>query len=483
MKHLNTDKLIQHEISMRLAKIMYDGNLLDDIDRIPLEMRPHGAPTNRCCVYRDRAIIKYRVMALLGMSVEDEKSLEDELTPLSEYARRALSRENTKPPMITVLREACNGCVHTRYESTNACCGCLSQACVQTCPKGAVSMKNGRSFIDPNKCIKCGMCMKACPFHAIVYIPVPCEEACPTNALDKDDNGRVHINYDSCIFCGKCMKACPFSAIMERSQMINVIQAIQQGRKVVAMIAPAVIGQFEAELGQIAAAFKKLGFAATMEVAQGADKTAALEAKEFIERMEQGDRFMTSSCCPAYTQLVAKHLPELTPFVSGTRTPMHYSAETVKSDDPSAVTVFIGPCVAKRREALGDKYVDYVLTFFEAIAMFEAAGIAPEELAPEPLAREGKREGRSFPVTNGVTAGIKAVIGDKAEVKSTSINGLDKRSIKILKHYATKDCPANFVEVMGCEGGCVAGPAVVTPPTKATRKIQKFIDASPSGVE
>ena len=84
---------------------------------------------------------------------------------------------------------------------------------------------------------------------------------------------------------------------------------------------------------------------------------------------------MTTSCCPGYVEAVRLHLPEMAPFVSSTSTPMHYCAEIAKERFPCTTTVFIGPCVAKRREALYDPIVDYVLTFEEVEALLEAKNI------------------------------------------------------------------------------------------------------------
>jgi [FeFe] hydrogenase (group B1/B3) len=456
---------------------MLQGRLVDQVDRIPLEMRPKGAPSSRCCIYRDRVLIRYRIMALLGFNLEEEL---DELTPLSEYARQALNRRKLCPTMLTVLREACNSCVRSRYEATSACQGCLAHSCVDACPRNAVSMRNGRSWIDPDRCVRCGRCVDACLYHAIVRIPIPCEESCPTGALDKDESGKVLIDYEKCIFCGKCMAACPFSAIMGRAEIIDVLREIIDGQEVVAMAAPAVIGQFSPGFDRLAAAMKKMGFHDVVEVALGADETAMREADEFVERMNRGDRLMTSSCCPAYTNLVAKHVPELKPFVSHTRTPMHYTAKRIKEQTPEAITVFIGPCIAKKREGVADEYVDYVLTFQELDAILKASGVNPAEMKPAVLKQPAMREGRSFPVTGGVSSAVQTLVDERVEVRPVSIDGLTQKSINLLKKYATDACPGNFVEVMGCEGGCAAGPAVLSAPKSATRKIQRFAEDSPS---
>lgn len=466
------------ELMVRLIRAFDSKDFSETVHRIPVEMRPRGGDHNRCCVYRDRAILKYRLMALMGFGVEEE---EDELVPLSRYAEMSLERTTAPNPVLTVIDEACNGCVRTRYEATTACRGCLTHACVEVCPKDAVALVDGKSVIDPDRCIQCGKCMAACPYHAIVRIPIPCEESCPTGAISKMSNSKETIDYDKCIFCGKCLAACPFNAILERSQLVDVIREMAAGKCVTALVAPAIVGETPSTMGQLVGALKRAGFSRVFEVAAGADKTAACEANEFVERMEKGAPFMTSSCCPAYTEFVEKHLPEIKPFVSDTRTPMHYTAQAAKEGDPETVTVFIGPCVAKRKEATDDPFVDHVLTFRELCALLAARNIEVLQCEETGFDLAGLAEGRGFPVAGGVTDGIKAYIGDRAPLKPVAVNGLDKRSAKKLKAYV-KECPGNFVEIMGCEGGCIAGPAGVVPEKKAGKKLQAFLKESPKGM-
>ena len=467
------------ELMVRLIRAFDSETFEETTNRIPIEMRPRDGHHTRCCVYRDRAILKYRLMALMGHAIEDEA---DEATPLSRYAQESLTRTQVPDPVLTVIDEACNGCVKTRYEATNACRGCLAQACVDVCPKDAVTLVNGKSVIDPDRCIKCGKCMNACPYHAIVHIPIPCEEACPTGAISKMSNSKETIDYSKCIFCGKCMAACPFNAILERSQLVDVIQKMRNGAKISALIAPAIVAETPSTMGQLTGALKAAGFHRVVEVAAGADKTAALEAEEFVERMEKGAPFMTSSCCPAYTELVEKHLPAMGVYVSDTRTPMHYTAQMEKEAQPESVTVFIGPCVAKRKEASDDPFVDHVLTFQELRALFAARSIDISESTEEQSDVIGYSEGRGFPISGGVTDGIKAQVGEKEALTPIAINGLDRKSVKALKGFLTK-CPGNFVEIMGCEGGCIAGPAGVVPGNKAARKLAKLLKESPSGIK
>ena len=108
------------------------------------------------------------------------------------------------------------------------------------CKFGAVSMTRDRAYIDPDKCKECGMCAKACPYNAIADLIRPCKKICPANAITMDENGICEIDENKCIQCGQCIHACPFGAIGSKTDIVDVIKAIVDGKKVVAMVAPAV---------------------------------------------------------------------------------------------------------------------------------------------------------------------------------------------------------------------------------------------------
>lgn len=182
---------------------------------------------------------------------------------------------------------------------------------------------------------------------------------------------------------------------------------------------------------------------------------------------------MTTSCCTAYTEAVAKHLPELAPFVSTTRTPMHYTAELASARFPDAVRIFIGPCAAKRKEALGDPLVDYVLTFEELGSMFVAGDVDVADSTPQPPDIDATVAGRGFPVSGGVARAVQLVMDQDCDVsiRPEFVNGITKQELKRLKDY-TSACPnCNLVEVMSCEGGCVSGTGVIGNPKSAARKV------------
>ncbi len=221
------------------------------------------------------------------------------------------------------------------------------------------------------------------------------------------------------------------------------------------------------------------------EVAFGAEITAKKETQEFIERIQRGDHIMTTSCCPAFVETVKYHAMELKPFVSDTLSPMQYTAASAKKHYPDAITVFIGPCVAKRKEAQSDKNTDYVMTFEELGSMFVAAGIEISSLKGIPLKRKVGGYARGFATSCGVSA---AILEETRKVKQTEnsenkipeihsnfINGLSRKTINQLKLYAAGKLPGNFLEVMACEGGCIGGPGAIGQVKLAAKAVEKLV--------
>lgn len=338
MAFTNNVMIVRHGLLAKLVKLWKENRLLEEIDRLPIELSPRKSKVRgRCCVHKERAVWKYKTLPLLGFDMQDE---EDELTPLSEYAKRALFRsENKKENIMCVVDEACSSCVSVNYEITNLCRGCVARSCYMNCPKDAIRFKkNGQAEIDHETCISCGKCHQSCPYHAIVYIPIPCEEVCPVKAISKDEYGVEHIDESKCIYCGKCVNACPFGAIFEISQVFDILQRLRNKEQMVAIVAPSILAQFSAPKEKVYGAIKSLGFEEVVEVAQGAMETTRHEAEELIEKLKEGQPFMTTSCCPSYVQLAEKHIPDLKKYISSTGSPMYYPL-TAGTFIASALTV------------------------------------------------------------------------------------------------------------------------------------------------
>ena len=306
-EHVNHATNFRRKVMYEVAKAYNNGCSDDDFDRIPYKLFPREYQDDnyRCCIYKDREVIKHRCIAALGI---DLQKVEDDFLRISHYAKEALAREAIEPEVLTVLDIACESCIRAQYTISELCRGCIARPCVSNCPVGCITVTNHQAKIDTNKCINCGKCKEVCPYHAVVHVPVPCEEACPVDAIKRDNvTGKQKIDFAKCTSCGRCMRACPFGAIMEKSQIIDVLRAIESNKEVIAMCAPAVAGQYPGGMGCIAAGLKKLGFDRVVEVASGADITCQHEAAEFMERVVgNNEDFMTTSCCPAYVEAAKK---------------------------------------------------------------------------------------------------------------------------------------------------------------------------------
>jgi len=475
---MNTKNNVTHlkrEMLIRLIQSFLSESFEDEAEKIPFKMRPkHSEVSYRCCIHKERAVLRLREIAALGFSVENDNEIEY----LGEYAKKSLERTFLDDEVLTVIDTACKGCVPSRVFITDLCQGCVARPCRENCHFGAINVKDGKSVIDSSKCKNCMKCVTACPYNAIVKMVVPCEEVCPVNAIHKNENGFAEIDFEKCINCGACLATCPFGAIAEKSQIIDILKSIKNGKKVVAMLAPSVIGQLPATIGQISQGLVKAGFSDVYEAAIGADETIRTEAEEFGERVKAENDFMTTSCCAAYREFVKKHSPELKKFISHTETPMHYTAKKVKEENPDCITVFVGPCVAKRKEALGDEFVDFVMSFEEMGAMFVAMEIEPPACEEFPLKDNSSKQARNFGVSGGVAASVEFAVEDKASVKPVCINGLDKKTSRDLKNWAkNKKCPdGNFIEIMVCNGGCVGGSSVLNDKKITAKRIVEYSD-------
>lgn len=457
MAFTNNVMIVRHELLAKLVKLWKENRLLEEIDRLPLELSPkHAKVRGRCCIHKERAVWKYKSFPLLGFDMTDE---EDELAPLSEYAKKTLLRtKKEKENLLCVIDEACSSCVQTNYEVTNLCRGCVARSCYMNCPKDAIRIKkNGQAKIDHDTCISCGICYQNCPYHAIVYIPIPCEEVCPVKAISRDEYGVQHIDENKCIYCGKCINACPFGAIFEISQVFDVLQRLRNQEQMVAIVAPSILAQYNAPTENVYGAIRSLGFADVIEVAEGAMQTTSNEAAELKEKLAEGQPFMTTSCCPSYIQLVQKHIPDMKKYVSGTGSPMYYAARIAKEKYPDAQVVFIGPCVAKRKEAETDACVDFVLTFEEVASVLDGMEIKVEQAPAFSVVRQAVREAHGFAQSGGVIGAVKAYLKDET-LDAVQLSNLNKKNIALLRAYSRGKAPARFIEVMACEGGCITGP-------------------------
>ena len=476
-------KTLRQKVFTEVAKVAFDSqNINDDIEAIPYKITPGDAPLYRESIYRERAICSERVRLAMGLSLRPD---DEPVHVTSGLDESNVAEKYYEPPLMQVIPSACDMCEDNVYEVSNQCRGCVAHPCVEVCPKGAISIVDGKSHIDKDKCIKCGKCKAICPYDAIAKKVRPCAAACGVKAISSDERGRAQIDDEKCVKCGQCMAACPFGAIADKSQIFQLIQAMKQG-PVIAELAPAVIGQFgdDVRLWKIKAALKEIGFAEVFEVALGADIGAITEARHYVNEVKTGKLpFLLTSCCPAWSMLAKKTLPDMVETVSSALTPMVATARTIKQRHPEAKIVFVGPCAAKKLEASRRSVrsdVDFVITFEELDAIFTAKGIDMETYDAEEPINDATGTGRGYAVAGGVANAIENCINEYypgTEVYIEHAEGLsDCQKMLLMAKAGKKD--GCLIEGMGCPGGCVAGVGTNIAIPKAAQAVRKFVKDS-----
>ena len=475
---------LRKDVFVEVARIAYESdNINDDLESIPYKLSPDENPRFRDSVYRERAVSSERTRLALGLSLRPQNKPVHITSGLDEATVDEMYYE---PPLMQVIPSACNACEDNVYEVSNLCRGCLAHSCMEVCPRDAITHVDGQAHIDESKCIKCGKCKSACPYDAIGKKVRPCSVACGVKAIESDEYGRAVINQDKCLSCGMCMVSCPFGAIADKSQIFQLIRCMKNGGEVVAEIAPAYAGQFgkEATPDKIYAALLKLGFSQVYEVALGADIGAVTEAHDYVYHVKTGEKpFLLTSCCPAWSMLAKKQFPEIIDSVSKELTPMVATARSIKKEHPNAKVVFIGPCAAKKLEAMRKTVrsdVDFVITFEELDAMFEARGIDPKTIESQGHLHDATAAGRGYAVAGGVSKAIENCIHEyypEVEVQIEHVEGLDEcKKVLMLAKAGRKN--GYLIEGMGCPGGCVAGAGTLIPVPEAKKDVQQIVKDS-----
>lgn len=457
---------LKHFILREICKLAWNGQLsAEETEKIVYQVSPGPKPQYRCCVYKEREIVRGRIRLAMGCDADPD---------------------HPSSNVVSVISAACDDCPIQNYFVSDICRFCLGKACLNTCKFNAISPGDTKMRIDPTKCKSCGMCAKACPFGAIIHQERPCRKACPVDAIFYDEAGICCIDENKCIHCGHCIHNCPFGAIGSKIYAVHVIRAILEGKRVIAMCAPATEGQFGKDIGMAAIrnALKEAGFADMVEVGLGGDMTAAAEAREWIEARKEG-RIMTTSCCPAFISMMRHHFPkQYEENKSATVSPMVAVSRYLKTLDPDCVTVFIGPCIAKKGETLNE-YIrdtaDFALTYGEIVAMLDSKGI--EIKAVDETYQEASLFGKRFAGSGGVAKAVLEVMEEMGEdtsgIRLTTCAGGDecRKALMLLKNGKLD---TDFVEGMICPGGCIGGPSKHQAETIVLRAREELLDRADS---
>jgi [FeFe] hydrogenase (group B1/B3) len=457
---------IRHKVFKAVSQVAFDGNP-EKIANVPYEIIEGDVGTYRESTFLERAIVSERIRLAMGLNLRPN----DRQRPITEGIEQANKPSKYyEPPLINVIKFACDACPTKSYEVTNMCRGCLAHPCVEVCPTQAVSIVDGKSVIDQDKCIKCGLCAKACPYSAIIKHERPCAAACGVDAIYSDEHGRATIDYDKCVSCGMCLVNCPFGAISDKSQIYQLIQSMNKNDEVIAIVAPSFLGQFGKKVGfnDFKAGLMKLGFKDVVEVAIGADICTIHEAEDFTENVPEKLAFMATSCCPSWSVMSKNRYPEYADSISMALTPMVFAARLVRENHKDAKIVFVGPCSAKKLEASRKSVkseVDFVITFEELSGMLDAKGV--EIIGTDTsLDNEATGSGRGFAVSGGVAKAVSDLLkkeNPEIEVKIHTADGL-KECVQMCDDAVKGKYDGYLLEGMACPGGCVAGAGCIANP-------------------
>lgn len=311
-----------------------------------------------------------------------------------------------------------------------------------------------------------------------------CVKVCPFHAIHPGECGNIVIDNELCTGCLLCIQECRARKLTASKDVISVLRAIRSHKGLVyALVAPAFLGQFSSDVtpGKLRTALKTIGFDGMIEVALFADILTLKEALEFDKNIvTEADYQLTSCCCPIWIAMIRRFYKDLVPHVPPSVSPMIASGRAVKVLHPDALTVFIGPCIAKKTEAREKDIagaVDFVLTFQEAQDIFKIMELNPAEMK-ESEKDHSSHAGRIYARTGGVSEAVRATLQKINPDRTITIHTQQADGVRACKAmidelFAGK-IKANFYEGMGCVGGCVGGPKVLISREEGRGNIEEY---------
>ncbi len=313
-----------------------------------------------------------------------------------------------------------------------------------------------------------------------------CSSKCFFDALYKDESGNISIRKDLCVGCSDCIDNCHAKKLTASKDILPALEAIQNSKvPVYAMIAPAFINQYSGDVtpGKLRSAFKQIGFTGMIEVALFADILTLKEALEFDKNIQNEKDFqLTSCCCPMWIAMIRRVYNELVTHVPASVSPMVACGRAIKTLYPDAITIFIGPCIAKKSEARESDVAtstDFVLTFQEIRDLFEFAQINPA-LLEEDERDHSSRTGRIYATTGGVSEAVQSTVKLLNPDRKITVKALQADGVPACKAMLTDvlagNITVNFLEGMGCAGGCVGGPKIIIPKEEGRKKVFEYAD-------
>lgn len=289
--------------------------------------------------------------------------------------------------------------------------------------------------LKKSNCRNCYKCIRNCPVKSIRF-----------------SQGQAQIVEDDCILCGNCFVVCPQNAKQIRNDVSRAEALLRSGAKVYASVAPSFVANYGLSgFAPMRKALMALGFADARETAEGASQVK-IEYQRLLAENPRG--VLITSCCPTVNTLIQKYYPGALPYLAEVLTPMQAHCRQLKEEDPQAKTVFIGPCISKKKEAEDPAgYCDCALTFEELTGWMEERGVTFQE---EPEDPEGGRA-RFFPTAGGIIRSMDLL--KDSDMEYVTVDGLDNcmETLAEIEAGTLKHC---FVEMSACQGSCVGGPAM-----------------------
>ena len=311
-----------------------------------------------------------------------------------------------------------------------------------------------------SRCRDCYKCLRECPVKAIKFV---------------DHEARIIT--DRCILCGKCTVVCPQNAKRVHSEIGDVEALLASGKPVIASVAPSFVSAFGVkDFAVMGIALGKLGFKMAEETAVGANIVTA----EYEKLLETGEykNFITSAC-PAINRMIQLYYPKALKYLAPVASPMVAHARLLKKRYPEAEIVFIGPCIAKKREGRESGLISAVLTFTELKTLFDEKGIDLNAIAAIPVNEDIKNRSKYYPISRGI---IKSFNRLPQNYEYVAVDGV-KRSFDVLEDIDKLE--GMFIEINCCEYACINGPATIKNQgsLKANEDVRRYAQDSLKGGE
>ena len=182
---------IRRKVFAEVARLAYEGGDYTRMAALPYTIVPGEAAQYRDSIFLERAIVSERIRLAMGLPL---RPLDQHTLTSDGVEGSAIAEKYYDPPLVNIIKFACNGCPEKEIFVTDGCRQCLAHPCQEICPKKAITTEHGHSVIDQSKCVKCGKCAEVCPYNAIVKMERPCAKACGANAIHNDQHGKAEID-------------------------------------------------------------------------------------------------------------------------------------------------------------------------------------------------------------------------------------------------------------------------------------------------